>query len=215
MASTGVGKTGAEHRRATAVPSISLADLASAMDGSAGGAQPARFDDLPGDGEAAIRAEPAQRFDDCVVLDFLGRAAIVADHELALMRMLDIVAGDERADALDLVNELVREQKVERAIDGRWAELAPFALEGSQQRIGADRVLRGENEFEDPPPYRRQPRAAHCTKSLRPRQRPLDVLRSHDSYSRASLGDGRQFQCYSAARDGSNKRLVDSPPASL
>jgi hypothetical protein len=48
---------------------------------------------------------------DLFVLDLLGRAAILADHELALVRMLDITAGDECARRLDLVDQLVSEQK--------------------------------------------------------------------------------------------------------
>jgi len=184
------------------------------MGRAAGGAQPARFDDLSGDGKAAVFAEPAQALHDCVVLDFLGRAAIVANHELAFVRMLDIVASDEGADAFDLVNELVREQEVERAINRGGAELAALALQRREQRISADRLVGGENEFEDSPPHRCQPCASRRADLLRPRQPAVDVLRSHDCCSRALPGNraAGMLQCRTCEKQ---QRVVVTTPMVL
>src|SRR5689334_20754151 len=95
---------------------------------AAGKAEPAHLDDLPLDRETASLPDPAQALDDPVIADFLGHAAIFADHKLALMRVLDVGAGDECARGLDLMDQLVREQKIERPVDRRRPELATAAL---------------------------------------------------------------------------------------
>ena len=162
------------------------------MRGAAGGTQPARLDDLPADGKAAILAEPAQALDDRIVLKLLGRTAIVANHELALVRMLDIVAGDKRADALDLVDELVRHQKIEGAIDGRRTDLAAFAVQCREQRISADRLASGKDQLEHPSAHRGQPGTAGCADLLCALQRALDVPRSHASTLQCRTGGKQQ-----------------------
>ena len=110
------------------------------LPGAAGGTQPAGFDHLPLDGKAPPFAEPAQALDDFVVPDLLGRPTIFADHELALMQVLDIAAGDKGVGGFDLVDQLVDEQKVERAVDRRRAELAALILELCEQCIGSRRL---------------------------------------------------------------------------
>jgi hypothetical protein len=55
------------------------------MSAAADGTQPAGFDHLPLDGETPFFAKPAQALDNPVVSDLLGRATILADHELALV----------------------------------------------------------------------------------------------------------------------------------
>src|SRR5690349_6134607 len=87
------------------------------LPGAASGAQPAGLDDLPLDSKTPPFAQPTQAPYDFVVADLLGGATVLADHELALMRMLDILAGDKGVGGLDLMNELVGEQKIERAVD--------------------------------------------------------------------------------------------------
>src|SRR5262245_20647889 len=76
------------------------------LPGAAGGAQPAGLDDLPLDGKTPPFAEAPQAPHDFVVADLLGGATVLADHELAFMRMLDVAAGDKGVGGLDLVNEL-------------------------------------------------------------------------------------------------------------
>src|ERR1700741_5313646 len=63
----------------------SLAPISSPGSGTASRTQPAPLDYLPFAREAAPFAEPAQALPDVVVLDLLGRATVVADHELALV----------------------------------------------------------------------------------------------------------------------------------
>lgn len=151
------------------------------MRSAAGETQAAYLDDLPGDGKAAILAEPAQALYDRLVLDFFGGPAIVADHKLAFMRMLDVVAGDKSAGALDLMNEFVGQQKIERAIDCWRPKLAALALQFCQHRIGADRLIGSKDQFEHPPSHRRQSRTPRRAELFRAPQPPLDVLRSQGS----------------------------------
>jgi hypothetical protein len=154
------------------------------MRGATGGTQPANLDDLPGNGKAAILTEPPQALHDRLVLDFLGSPAIVADHKLAFVRVLDIVAGDKSAGTLDLMNELVGKQKIERAIHrwrtklGRRTELAALALQFGKHRIGADRLIGSKDQFKHPAAHRRQSRTPRCAELLRAPQRALDVPRS-------------------------------------
>src|SRR5271166_2612592 len=108
---------------------------------AAGGAQSASLDDLPFHGKAPALGEPAQALHDVFVLQLFGGAAIVADHELAFVRMLDIAAGDERAGSLDPVDQLVSEQEFEGSVDGRWPELAAAALQLGKQRISPRRLI--------------------------------------------------------------------------
>jgi hypothetical protein len=148
------------------------------MRGATGGTQPANLDDLPGNGKAAILAEPAQALYDRLVLDFFGGSAIVADHKLAFVRVLDIMAGDKSAGTLDLMNQLVGKQKIERAIHGWRTELATLVLQLCKHRIGADRLIGSQDQFKHPAAHRRQSRTPRCAELLRAPQRALDVPRS-------------------------------------
>src|SRR5215469_7450326 len=103
------------------------------LPGAAGGAQPASLYDLPLYGKTPPFAQPAQAPYDLVVAQLLGGAAVFADHELALMRMLDVATGDKGVGGLDLMNEFVGDEKIECAIDRRWTKLAALLLELCQQ----------------------------------------------------------------------------------
>src|SRR5712671_4315893 len=109
---------------------------------AAGGAQPARLDDLPLDGKTPPLPQAAQALYNVVVAQLFGGAAIVADHELAFVRMLDIATGDERARGLDLVDQLVRQQEFERTVDGRRTQLAAPAPQPGEQGVSSRRLIR-------------------------------------------------------------------------
>src|SRR5579883_412447 len=125
--------------------------------GAAGAAEPAQLDDLPIDLEAERAAMPPQRLRDRVVVQLLRRSAIRADDELAVMRMIDIGAAGESVEALDAMDELLLEQEIDRPIDGGRRALV---VELRQQRIGADRLSRLQDQLEHPPA---QPRQADAT----------------------------------------------------
>src|SRR3984893_6068248 len=108
---------------------------------AAGGAQPAGLDDLPLDGKTPPFAQATQAPHDFGVADLLGGTAVFADHELALVRMLDVAARDKGVGGLDLMNKLVGEQKIERAVDRRRAELAALLFELREQCIGSCRLV--------------------------------------------------------------------------
>src|SRR5262249_3494707 len=107
-----------------------------------GRTQSTRLDDLPLDGKAPSLAEPAQALHDTLVVQLLGGAAIVADHELAFVGMLDVDAGDKRARRLDFMDQFVREQEFERAVDCRRPEFAASALQFGEKRVGTHRLIR-------------------------------------------------------------------------
>src|SRR5690348_4454765 len=107
-----------------------------------GRAQTAGLDDLPLDGKAPSLTEPAQAPHDLLVAQLFGGSTIVADHELAFVRMFDIAASNECARSLDLVDQLVREQEFERTVDGGRPELAAPALQFTEQRVGPGRLIR-------------------------------------------------------------------------
>jgi len=153
-----------------------------------GRTQSANLDNLPGDGKAAIFAEPAQALYDCLIVDLFGGAAIVADHKLAFVRVLDVVTGNKSARALDLMDQLVGKQKIERAIDCRRTKLAALTLQFCKHRIGADRLIGSKDQFEHPPSHRRQSRPPRCAELFRAPQPPLDIPRSQVSSFPRRLG---------------------------
>src|SRR5438132_9277076 len=162
------------------------------LPGAAGGAQPAGLDDLALDGKTPPFAQPAQAPHYFVVADLLGGATVLADHELALMRMLDVAAGDKGVGGLDLMNELVGEQKIERAIDRRRPELAALLLELREQCIGSRRLVGSQDQLEHMLSKRRQPRTAKCADPLCPSEREFDLLRCH-AWPPADMAE----RCYS------------------
>ena len=77
------------------------------------------------------------------------------------------------------MNELVGEQKIERAVNCRRAELAAFLLELCEQRIGSRRLVGSEDQLENPPADRRHSGAPQCADPLRPCKRGFDLVRRH------------------------------------
>jgi hypothetical protein len=109
------------------------------------------------------------------------------------MRMLDIVACHKGTDTFDFVDQLVCKQKIKCAVNRRRSKLAAaLTLQLREQRIGTERLIGGENEFEDAPSHWGQSRPAHGAELLGTFQRAFDVLRFHDSRFHASLGDRRR-----------------------
>src|SRR5262249_55465813 len=76
------------------------------------------------------------------------------------MRVLSIAARDKRVGGFHLVDQLVGEQKIERAVDGWRAELVAPALELREERIGSCRLVGLQDQLENAPPDRRQPFAS-------------------------------------------------------
>ena len=149
------------------------------MSAAADGTQPAGFDHLPLDGETPFFAKSAQAIDNPVVSDLLGRAAILADHELALMRVLSIAAGDKRVGGFHLVDQLVGEQEIERTVDGWRTELAAPALELREERIGSCRLVGLQDQLENTPSDRRQPCASARADPLCACEGDFHLLRRH------------------------------------
>src|SRR6185437_16118457 len=142
----------------------------------AGCAESADLDHLAVDPEAERPAVPLYRRDDGVIMQFLRRAAIAADDELALMRMAGIETGDEGIERFDAVDEFLLEEKIDGAIDRRRHRMA---TQPPQQPIGADRLTRFENELEDAAPGFRQTDAALATDPFGHRERLLRLSIAH------------------------------------
>jgi hypothetical protein len=88
--------------------------------GGAGLAQPFRLDRGAADGEAGARGGGGKGGGKGRVLDLPHPPAGAADQELRGMVVPGILqAADEGGQPLDLVDEALGEQEIERAIDGR------------------------------------------------------------------------------------------------
>ena len=159
------------------------------LPGLAGGTQPAGLDHLPLDGETSPFAEPAQACHDFVVLNLFGRAAVFTDYELALMRVLGIATRDKRIGGFDPVDQLVHEQKVERTVNRGGTELTALLLEFREQSVGFCRLVGSQDQLENPPAHRRQPRAAERADPLRTGKGDFYLLGRH-----AQLAANRKIQ---------------------
>ena len=180
---------------------------------AAGGTQSARLDDVSADGKAAILAEAAQAAHNRLILYFLGGAAIVANHELALVRMLGVIAGDKRAHTFDFMDELVQQQKIERAINRRRPDLSALILQSGEQRIRTDRLIGSEDQLEHASAYRRQAPAARGAEIVGASEGALNILWSQDSCQFARGSTVVNPQCYSPAAAQSNKAWWTTPRA--
>jgi len=141
--------------------------------------EPTGFNHLPLDGETPFFAKPAQALDNPIVPDLLGRATIIADHELTLMQVLSIAARDKRVRGFYLVDQLVGEQKIESAVDDWRAKLLAPALELREQRIGSCWLVGLQDQLENAPPDRRQPSASEGADPLRACEGDFHLLGRH------------------------------------
>jgi len=124
-------------------------------------AQAAQFDDLMTHLKAVRGRIRGQRRSEFPALDFERRAAFVADEELAFVGLAGIAARDERVLRLDAMHEAVFDEEVQRAIDGRGRHArAAFGLHRVDEVVGADRLVRLQDEFVDVATQRRQREAA-------------------------------------------------------
>ena len=85
------------------------------------------------------RRSRSRRATSCV-LDLVAAAAFLAQQQHALMGVAEMLARRIGVAALDLVQEAVLEEKLERAIDGRRRDrLAFLARQRVEDRVGAER----------------------------------------------------------------------------
>ena len=90
--------------------------------------------------EAGALGGAGQQKRDLVVLDLVAAAAFLAQQQHALVGVADVLARRIGVAALDLVQEAVLEQELERAIDGRRRDrLAFLARQRVEDRVGAER----------------------------------------------------------------------------
>src|SRR5690606_28172711 len=108
------------------------------------------------------------------VLEFYRAVAAVADQERhRMLRRARVVAGDEGIHRLELVDEAVGEQEIERTIDrgrrGRAGALAAGVVAGAdqfEQVVGLDRLAGVGDQAEHARADRRQPQAAFVAGAL-------------------------------------------------
>lgn len=100
---------------------------------------------------------------DRLVAHLRRRTAAAADQELmrvgmgmgmAVARLLR--TADKGVQPLDLMDKPLFHQKIQRPIHGRRRRAAPFPAQPVQQRIGADRLHRIENQSQHLSPQLRQ-----------------------------------------------------------
>ena len=83
-----------------------------------------------------------------LAVEFLHRAALVADEELNAAILMAVIATDKGVQRLDLVDEAEPHQEIERAIDGWRLGRARSRLERFKQVIGLHRGVGFQDEFE-------------------------------------------------------------------
>src|SRR3546814_15470686 len=98
-----------------------------------------------------------------------------------MLRGARMVAGDEGVDRLELVDEAIGEQEVERAVDGRRCGCpngvaGRVVLEHFQQVVSLDRLALPRDPFQTPRADRRQPQAALDAGTLDPRDEAVGVV---------------------------------------
>jgi hypothetical protein len=80
---------------------------------------------------------------------------------------LGMVAGHETALAGEAVDETVRLQEIERAIDGRWRRVPALIAHAVQQLVRRDGFTRAHDQFVDVSPLGRETRTARAAHDLR------------------------------------------------
>jgi hypothetical protein len=95
------------------------------------------------------------------------------------MRVLGIATRDKRIGGFDPVDQLVSEQKVERTVNGGRTELTALLLEFREQAVGLCRLVGSQDQLENPPAHRGQPRAAERTDPLCACEGDFDLLGRH------------------------------------
>lgn len=81
--------------------------------------------------------------------------------------MLGIVTCDKRIGGFDPVDQLVSEQKVERTVNGGRTELTALLLEFREQSLSFCRLVSSQDQLENLPAHRCEPRAAERADPLR------------------------------------------------
>lgn len=125
-----------------------------------GWAEAANLDGLTLDGEAELPGSPHDGFGNRFVIELGSAAAVLADKELADMRLLGAAASDIGVQRLDTMDEALLHQEVEGAVNRRRRRAALSVLEIAENVVGAYRRVTAPDEFEDLPTQIRQPRAA-------------------------------------------------------
>ena len=119
----------------------------------------------------------AEQFRHALVADLDRTRADVADQERNLVRLVRMMAADERVDRFELVDKAIFEQEIERAVDGRRRGVAAVVAELVEQVIGLDRFFGRGDQFEHLQAQRRQPQAAQLARARNLADESLRVVR--------------------------------------
>ena len=141
----------------------------------AAGAASAQLDDLLAQLEALLLALALQGARNRLVMDLDSIAAIGADHELAIVGVAEIDASDESVERFDPVDATMRNQKIERAVNGRRRLRAHMRVELAEQFVSADGMAALEHEFEDRTAQLRQANALPTAQRLGDIERPANI----------------------------------------
>ena len=92
------------------------------------------------------------------------------------MPVLGVVAADEGVQALDLVDQTVFQQEIQRSVDCRWGRRLVAAPELVQDRIGSHWPVAVPDQFQDPAAEGGQAGAALQTQLFGPDQGVRDAM---------------------------------------
>src|SRR5687768_13347063 len=112
------------------------------------GATPGQLDDRPLDGKAGGLGAAADRPVDAPVVQLRRRAATGADQELSDMVAVGMRAADIGVEAGDAVHQPVRNEEIERAIDGRRRDAAALAAQPLEDGISPHGLMAAPDQLE-------------------------------------------------------------------
>src|SRR5262245_18937149 len=118
------------------------------------------------DGKSGFGGAAANRPLDPAVVQFSRRTAAAADEKLADMVAVRMHASDEGIEASDAVDQTVRDQKVQCAVNRGRCHATALTPEALENRIGADRLVAAPDQLQHAPSPFGEPRAAPRAKPL-------------------------------------------------
>lgn len=133
---------------------------------TAGRAQAVDLDGLRVDLEAEIPGLVRQHLMDVGIIHFGHRIAVLTDQELSDMRSIGVTASHVGVQGLDPVDQAFLEKKIQGAIHRGWRGAPPFGAQHVQEIVGLHGLVPVPDEFQHPPPDRRQPDAASLALTL-------------------------------------------------
>ena len=113
--------------------------------------------------ESALAGGVAELLVDDLAMHFIHVTAVLADQELAEMRVIRMLAADKGVQRFQLVDEAFGKQKFQRPIHGRRRYARPIGAQHFHDVVRAHRLVAGIDDGQHLAPLRRQAHATFAT----------------------------------------------------